>query len=140
MSTPLEKFQSLLRELFQFDCADLDFGIYRVMNQKRAMIEAFIEKDLIESVSKELKKSALKEQGELVGQMEALAEKIREDIADDAIDADGSILNFKRKQLGRSQLPIWKRRYSTIYGISSAATTTTAISSPPVAIRAVRSM
>ena len=26
MSTPLEKFQLLLRELFQFDCADLDFG------------------------------------------------------------------------------------------------------------------
>ena len=25
-STNLAKFQSLLRELFQFDCADLDFG------------------------------------------------------------------------------------------------------------------
>jgi hypothetical protein len=24
-----DKFQGLLRELFQFDCADLDFGIYR---------------------------------------------------------------------------------------------------------------
>ena len=29
------KFQDLLRELFQFDCADLDFGIYRIMNHKR---------------------------------------------------------------------------------------------------------
>ncbi len=25
---PKEKFQDLLREMFQFDCADLDFGIY----------------------------------------------------------------------------------------------------------------
>lgn len=31
---PLEKFQSLLRELFEFDCADLDFSIYRIMNYK----------------------------------------------------------------------------------------------------------
>jgi hypothetical protein len=31
MATPREKFQSLLRELFQFDRANLDFGIYRIM-------------------------------------------------------------------------------------------------------------
>ena len=29
MTNPLAIFQKLLRELFQFDCADLDFGIYR---------------------------------------------------------------------------------------------------------------
>jgi hypothetical protein len=29
------KFQQLLREIFQFDCTDLDFGIYRIMNYKR---------------------------------------------------------------------------------------------------------
>ena len=34
-----DKFQRLLRELFQFDCADLDFGIYRIMNRKRDVIE-----------------------------------------------------------------------------------------------------
>ena len=46
MIKPLEKFQSLLRELFQFDCADLDFGIYRIMNHKRDVIERFITNDL----------------------------------------------------------------------------------------------
>ena len=35
----LAKFQNLLRELFQFDCADLDFGIYRIMNHKRDVVE-----------------------------------------------------------------------------------------------------
>lgn len=35
MTAPVVKFQMLLRELFQFDCADLDFGIYRIMNHKR---------------------------------------------------------------------------------------------------------
>lgn len=71
-----ERFQQLLRELFQFDCADLDFGIYRIMNQKRAVIEQFIEKDLLDAVGKELRKGALKEQGDLAEQLAALAEKI----------------------------------------------------------------
>jgi|GEM_PF-2518675 adenine-specific DNA-methyltransferase len=42
----IKKFQELLRELFQFDAADLDFGIYRLMNHKRAIIERFIAEDL----------------------------------------------------------------------------------------------
>ncbi len=46
MSDYQARFQQLLRKLFQFDCADLDFGIYRIMNYKRAVIERFISKDL----------------------------------------------------------------------------------------------
>lgn len=41
MSKQLEKFISLLEEMFQFDQADLDFGIYRIMNQKREEIQSF---------------------------------------------------------------------------------------------------
>ncbi len=36
--TPLARFQDPLRELFQFDCADLDFGIYLILNHKRDVI------------------------------------------------------------------------------------------------------
>jgi adenine-specific DNA-methyltransferase len=42
MNNALSKFRDLLRELFQFDCADLDFSIYRIMNHKRDVIEKFI--------------------------------------------------------------------------------------------------
>ncbi len=73
MSDARKKFQDLLRELFQFDCADLDFGIYRIMNQKRAVIEQFIDKDLLDSVGKELKTGALKEQGDLAEQLDMFA-------------------------------------------------------------------
>ncbi len=45
-----EKLKALLRELFQFDAADLDFGIYRIMNAKRNEIERFIEHDLLDAV------------------------------------------------------------------------------------------
>jgi len=43
---PIQRFQSLLREIFQFDCADLDFGIYRIMNYKREIVEKFISNTL----------------------------------------------------------------------------------------------
>lgn len=45
-----EKLISILREIFQIDQADLDFGIYRVMNQKREEINDFLENQLIPQV------------------------------------------------------------------------------------------
>jgi len=45
-----EKLQKLLEELFQLDQADLDFGIYRIMNQKRDEVVRFLEKDLLPQV------------------------------------------------------------------------------------------
>ena len=30
----IQKFQDLLKELFQFEASDLDFGIYRILNYK----------------------------------------------------------------------------------------------------------
>jgi adenine-specific DNA-methyltransferase len=50
MSTSLRKFKSVLREMFRFDHADLDFGIYRIMNQKRDELERFLEEDLLPQV------------------------------------------------------------------------------------------
>jgi len=57
----LEKFQNLLRELFQFDLAYLDFGIYRIMNLKRSLIERWIEEDLPKAIEEELQQGALAE-------------------------------------------------------------------------------
>ncbi len=46
----LEKFRDLLKELFQLDQADLDFGIYRIMNARRNEILRFLDKDLLPRV------------------------------------------------------------------------------------------
>ena len=48
------RFQALLRELFAFDCADLDFGIYRILNHKRDVIERYISEDLPRLLDEEL--------------------------------------------------------------------------------------
>src|SRR6478672_6176355 len=50
----LSKFKSLLAELFMFDQADLDFGIYRIMNAKRHEITRFLDEDLLPQVRQSL--------------------------------------------------------------------------------------
>ena len=39
-----------LREMFQLDRGDLDFGLYRIMNLKRAEVERFLREDLLPPV------------------------------------------------------------------------------------------
>ncbi|MGB5082451.1 MAG: DNA methyltransferase, partial [Burkholderiales bacterium] len=101
MTTPREKFQALLKKLFQFDNAELDFGIYRIMNQKRAVIERFIEKDLIEGLDKELKRGAHAEQADLARQLTEATARIRENFGDDALDAEGKLLKGQDLPLGK---------------------------------------
>ena len=57
MVTPREKLQGLLKKLFQFDRAELDFGIYRIMNQKRFIISATPYDDLRKKHGPEWNKS-----------------------------------------------------------------------------------
>ena len=49
-----ESFIKKLQEIFMMDHAELDFGIYRIMNQKRTEINKFLEHDLLPQVQKEL--------------------------------------------------------------------------------------
>lgn len=58
MQTQYEKLKAILREMFQMDQADLDFGIYRIMNAKRGEIESFLDKDLLPQVKEEFAKIA----------------------------------------------------------------------------------
>ncbi|MBK6785401.1 MAG: hypothetical protein IPG79_17840 [Saprospiraceae bacterium] len=55
--TNYDKLISTLKEVFMLDKAELDFGIYRIMNQKRKDIEQFLEVDLVPQVHKVLSES-----------------------------------------------------------------------------------
>ena len=48
------KFKEKLQEIFMMDHAELDFGIYRIMNQKREEINRFLEHDLLPQVKEAL--------------------------------------------------------------------------------------
>ena len=86
MPAPSEKFQTLLRELFQFDRADLDFGVYRIMNHKRGAVEKFVSEKLPRAISRELATGAL---GDSKRANDALAEAkaaVRENLGQSALD------------------------------------------------------
>jgi len=99
------KFQNLLRELFQFDCADLDFGIYRILNHKRAVIERFITEDLPKAIAEELEHGALAEQSQAAQALEAARKKVLEALGDDALDADGNLAErYRETKAGKEYL------------------------------------
>ena len=57
----VQKFMEILAEILQLDHAELDFGIYRIMNQKRKDIEAFLNNRLVPEVTTILKANASEE-------------------------------------------------------------------------------
>ncbi|MBR4904037.1 MAG: hypothetical protein IKZ53_05155, partial [Selenomonadaceae bacterium] len=54
MSEKLDRFVKLLKEIFDLDKADLDFGIYRVLNLRKSQIEQFLAHRLPEMVKETL--------------------------------------------------------------------------------------
>ena len=50
MSQKYEKLKTLLKELFQLDQPDLDFGLYRIMHAKSDEVSQFLDKDLLPQV------------------------------------------------------------------------------------------
>lgn len=70
-SANYDKFRSLLRELFMFDRADLDFGIYRIMNAKRDEIERFLENGLLPQVREILEKATGSNEPRVLDALEA---------------------------------------------------------------------
>ena len=51
MATQFERFKGALEKMLMLDQADLDFGIYRIMNQKRNDIEKYLNNDLKKQVT-----------------------------------------------------------------------------------------
>lgn len=52
MSQKYEKLKTLLKELFQLDQPELDFGIYRILHARSAEVTQFLDKDLLPQVKK----------------------------------------------------------------------------------------
>jgi len=79
------RLKSLLRELFQLDVADLDFGLYRLFRLKRDEVEAFLERQLPAEVDRAFEAAAGAEREALQKRVDDLAERARASVADEAI-------------------------------------------------------
>ena len=107
MTTAQNKFQRLLQDLFQFNCADLDFGIYRIMNYKRDVIEKFISTDLPKAIADELDRGALADQSHAAAELTETANQIAETLGKDALDADGNLAEaYHGTPLGKKYLDL----------------------------------
>ena len=95
-----EEFQSLLRSLFEFDRADLDFGIYRVMNLKSKLIDEKLIKGIDEIVEAELSRLIGRARSARKKDLDAAREKITAAFGKDALDARGNLRNNKKTPLG----------------------------------------
>jgi adenine-specific DNA-methyltransferase len=87
---------SLLKELFRFDKAELDFGIYRIMNQKKDEIENFINNDLVQTIDEEMDQLVSKDK-------ELLEEKI-EKIKNEAENLGVNYKESKKYQRVKEEL------------------------------------
>ena len=101
----LAEFQKLLRELFQFDCADLDFGIYRIMNHKRDAIEQFIRERLPAIVGEELDRGPLAQQAQAESALATARQAVVATLGDSAINPNGELADaFRNVPVGQTYL------------------------------------
>ena len=75
-----ESFKKKLEEIFMMDHAELDFGIYRIMNQKRTDIQRFLDSELLPQVKQVLE-----------GNNGGEAEKAKKRMAEIAASVGGNI-------------------------------------------------
>jgi adenine-specific DNA-methyltransferase len=134
MSQKYEKLKSLLKELFQLDQPDLDFGLYRIMHAKAGEVTAFLERDLLPQVKAEFGKYKTADKGELEQQLAKAIEQaqslgadpetlpkvkdLREKLKSDAVDISAlegevydHLISFFSRYYSEGDF-LSKRRYS----------------------------
>jgi|GEM_PF-179576 adenine-specific DNA-methyltransferase len=124
----MKKFQDLLEKLFQFDAADLDFGVYRILNAKKDRLEKFIREDLKNRVEAAFAKHKEERLANIEQNYEEATQKVIQGLGAQALparnNAGGSLAGelssrleacptkeeFKNTPLGREYLAIKEQK------------------------------
>ena len=104
LSDPKKKLIEKLHEVFDVENADLDFGIYRVMNYKRKEIDQFISNRLVQTVEQNLGLIADSERANINKEVSELEKKIKADFGDDAFGKDGLVEKFRGTPVGKTYI------------------------------------
>ena len=91
MQTAQQKLQELLQQLFRADNADLDFGIYRIINYRRDQIQNFIDEKLPAIINTALDANTEAESAR--EELEDLTNRVKEAFGDEVLDADGELID-----------------------------------------------
>ncbi|MFO0807580.1 MAG: site-specific DNA-methyltransferase [Gemmataceae bacterium] len=140
MTKNLAKLRGLLQELFQLDQADLDFGIYRIMNAKRDEVVRFLDKDLLPQVQAAFQKYKSADKSVLQGELEKAIQQaqslgvdpestnkvkeLRKQIAESAVDVTAlenevfsHLFNFFRRYYSEGDFISLRRYKEGVYAI-----------------------
>ena len=82
MSRSFDKLVALLKELFQLDRPDLDFGFYRIMHAKSAEVTQFLKRDLLPQVQAALSQYQSADKVAIEKEFNETIRRIRSDGAD----------------------------------------------------------
>ena len=88
MSQKYDDLVKKLREIFQIDKPDLDFGIYRIINQRATQIDHYLRKTLREKVETEIGK---RQSADSDRRRNDLITQLREEFGNRAFDYEGNL-------------------------------------------------
>ena len=98
----LERFVALMRSIFELDKSDLDFGIYRIMNLRKAKIEEFLTLGLPKKVQETLAPFASNDAHEVKAQLAEIEASARQfGVADIATLPEANPMRQKYQDLQR---------------------------------------
>jgi adenine-specific DNA-methyltransferase len=107
----IQKFQDLLKKLFQFEVSDLDFGIYRVLNYKRERVEKFIQEDLKNKIEDAFAKHKDERLDDINRRFEEAKEKVAQTLGKEAFTPTGQLKEeFKKTPVGKEFLLVKAQR------------------------------
>ncbi|MYB56021.1 MAG: site-specific DNA-methyltransferase [Gemmatimonadetes bacterium] len=92
-----DQLKTLLREMFQLDRGDLDFGLYRIMNLKTAEIETFLDNDLLPQVQEQLDLTDNHERVRLEQELQDAREQARKGGYDPDTQPSAKIVDLNRR-------------------------------------------
>jgi len=95
------RFEELLKTLFQFEFADLDFGIYRVFRQRRQVVEQYFAQKLPQRLSAYLEGLAASSRGALEDDLRRTKDRLRE-LAPALMDAETGSLDGQAEQVAEA--------------------------------------
>ncbi|MEO0266201.1 MAG: hypothetical protein ABIM43_06285 [candidate division WOR-3 bacterium] len=103
----IQKFQGLLKKIFQFEASDLDFGIYRILNYKRNLLEEFIEKDLKKKVEEAFARNKDERLNDINQRFEEVKQKVIQNLGTQAFTPTGDLKEeYKDTPIGKDYLSI----------------------------------
>jgi adenine-specific DNA-methyltransferase len=107
----LKKFQELLRDIFQFESSDLDFGIYRILNYKQKEIKEFIDQKLPQIIEDAFQKHKKNLSENIHEEYERERKNVIEGLGEDAITPTGELNPaFANTPLGKKYLRIKEQK------------------------------